>query len=148
MDEPVATRYMRDLGGVRRNGAALMDPYIHTIQVLHLVLSIRGTTTLPAGQNRSLEQLAEPLHVEIPIFPPVACCAWPPNHVMDTRLSSSTAAAKTSTLARDAGALGARLSHGRGAATSPNPGPGLGTAEWPGCLRRVGRPILRWLLGV
>jgi hypothetical protein len=83
MDEPVATRYMRGLGGVRRNGAALMDLYIHTIQVLHLVLSIRGTTTLPAGRNRSLEQLAEPLHMEIPIFPPVACCAWPPNHVMD-----------------------------------------------------------------
>jgi hypothetical protein len=83
LEQPVATRYTRGLGGVNRNGTSLMDLYVHTIQIAHLVLSIRGTTTLPATDNRSLENIAEPRHFEIPIFPPVETCRWPPRFVMD-----------------------------------------------------------------
>lgn len=83
LQQPVATRYTRSLGGVNRNGAPLMDLYVHTIQIAYLVLSIRGTTTLPASDNRSLESIAEPRYYEIPIFPPVEVCRWPPRFVMD-----------------------------------------------------------------
>ena len=60
-----------------------MDIYTHTIQVLYLVLSVRGTTTFAAADNRSLEAIAEPRYMEIPIFPPVERCNWPPKLVMD-----------------------------------------------------------------
>jgi len=83
MEQPVATRYTRGLGGVRRDGTPFMDLYVHTIQVAHLILSIRGTTTLPASDNRSLENVAEPRYYEIPVFPPVETCRWPPRFVMD-----------------------------------------------------------------
>jgi hypothetical protein len=85
MGEQFATRYMRGLGTVEQRGAPFMDLYVHTIQVGHLVLSIRGTTTLPASDNRSLERIAEPHYLEIPVFPPVEKCRWPPTVVMDER---------------------------------------------------------------
>lgn len=78
-----ATRYMRGLGEVRSDGAPFMELYVHTIQVLHLVLSVRGTPTFPASDNRSLENIAEPHYLEIPVFPPVEHCRWPPNLIMD-----------------------------------------------------------------
>jgi hypothetical protein len=83
LEQPVATRYTRGLGGVNRNGAPFMDLYVHTIQIAHLIVSVRGTTTLPASDNRSLESIAEPRYYEIPIFPPVETCRWPPRFVMD-----------------------------------------------------------------
>jgi hypothetical protein len=83
MEQPVATRYTRGLGGVRRDGTSLMDLYVHTIQIAHLVFSIRGTTTLPASDNRSLESIAEPRYYEISVFPPVETCRWPPRFVMN-----------------------------------------------------------------
>lgn len=85
LEQPVATRYTRGLGGINRNGAPLMDLYVHTIQVAHLVLSVRGTTTLPASDNRSLESIAEPRYYEVPVFPPVDACHWPPRFVMDEK---------------------------------------------------------------
>jgi hypothetical protein len=85
LDAPNATRYMRGLGEVRRDGTPLTDLYTHTIQVAHLVLSIRGVTTLPASDNRSLESIAEPRHYEIPVFPPAEVCRWPPGFVMDEK---------------------------------------------------------------
>jgi hypothetical protein len=85
MEQAVATRYTRGLGGVRRDGAPLMDLYVHTIQIAHLVFSIRGTTTLPASDNRSLERIAEPRYYEISVFPPVETCRWPPRFVMDEK---------------------------------------------------------------
>lgn len=83
MDEPVATRYARGLGKVVRNGTPIMDFHSHTIQVMHLVLSVRGTDTFAAADNRALETIAEPRYFEIPLFPPVERCDWPPNFVMD-----------------------------------------------------------------
>ena len=85
MSEPVATRYSRGLGKVLRNGTPFIDFYSHTIQVLHLVFSVRGTDSLPSADNRSLETLAEPRYMEIPVFPPVEKCVWPPGLVMDER---------------------------------------------------------------
>lgn len=83
LDTPNMTRYTRGLGKVHRNGAPFSDLYVHTIQVLHVIFSVRGTTTFPATDNRSLEHIAEPHHFEIPVFPPVEQCRWPPNLVMD-----------------------------------------------------------------
>ncbi len=83
MQQPVATRYTRGLGGVNRNGTPFMDLYVHTIQIAHVIFSVRGTTTFPASDNRSLESIAEPRYFEIPVFPPVETCRWPPRFVMD-----------------------------------------------------------------
>jgi hypothetical protein len=83
MDEPFATQYSRGLGKVLRNGTPFLDFYSHTIQVLHLVFSVRGTDTFAAADNRVLETIAEPRYMEIPLFPSVERCAWPPNLVMD-----------------------------------------------------------------
>jgi len=60
-----------------------MDLYVHTIQVLHLVCSVRGTDTFPATANQSLSQIAQPRQFEIPIFPPVESCTWPPPRTMN-----------------------------------------------------------------
>jgi hypothetical protein len=83
LDAPIPTRYTRGLGNVKRDGTPFIDVYVHTIQVLHLVFAIRGTDTFAATDNRSLEHIAEPHYLEIPIFPPVERCRWPPNLVMD-----------------------------------------------------------------
>ncbi|MGD0945352.1 MAG: hypothetical protein ABR972_13925 [Acidimicrobiales bacterium] len=66
----IATRYLRSIGGIKRGDTPVMDLYVHTIQVGALVLQVRGTTTLPATDNRSLQELAVPGYVEIPLFPP------------------------------------------------------------------------------
>jgi hypothetical protein len=83
LDQPLATSYTYATGSVDKDGSPFMDLYVHTIQVGHLVLSVRGTDTLPATDNRSLEQIAEARHMEIPVFPPVEVCRWPPNLVLD-----------------------------------------------------------------
>ena len=49
-----ATRYMRGLGEVRSDGTPFMELYVHTIQVLHLVFSVRGTDTFPAADRTPL----------------------------------------------------------------------------------------------
>jgi hypothetical protein len=64
-------------------GPAVDVLYVHTIQVLQLVFSIRGTDTFPATANQSLSDIAQPRYFEIPIFPPVERCVWPPVHTMD-----------------------------------------------------------------
>lgn len=83
LDEPNATRYTRGLGRVEHKGQPFMDLYVHTIQVLQLVFSIRGTDTFPATANQSLSEIVQPRYFEIPIFPPVERCIWPPAHTMD-----------------------------------------------------------------
>lgn len=83
LDEPNATRYTRGLGRVEHKGQPFMDLYVHTIQVLQLVFSIRGTDTFPATANQSPSEIAQPRYFEIPIFPPVETCIWPPAHTMD-----------------------------------------------------------------
>lgn len=82
MSEPNATRYTRGLGIVNRGGEFFAEFYTHTIQIGHLVLSVRGTPTFDAADNRSLGTLAQPRFMEIPLWPPVEVCQWPPNHVM------------------------------------------------------------------
>ena len=82
MSEPNATRYTRGLGVVNRAGEFFADFYAHTIQIGHLVLSVRGTPTFRAADNRSLDTVARPRLIEIPVWPPVEACEWPPNHVM------------------------------------------------------------------
>lgn len=83
MSTPNMTRYTRGQGPVLRNGEVVAEFYVHAIQVQHLVLSVRGTQTFPAADNRSLERLAQPAFREVPVFPPVEVCEWPPNQVMD-----------------------------------------------------------------
>jgi hypothetical protein len=82
MSEPNATRYTRGQGIVNRRGEFFADFYTHTIQVGHLVLSVRGTPTFKATENKSLEAVARPRFIEIPVWPPVEACEWPPNHVL------------------------------------------------------------------
>ena len=82
MSEPNATRYTRGQGVVNRDGQFFADFYTHTLQIGHLVLSVRGTATFDATENRSLDQVARPRLMEIPIWPPVEVCEWPPTHIL------------------------------------------------------------------
>jgi hypothetical protein len=82
MSEPNATRYTRGLGVVNRSGGFFADFYAHTIQVGHVVLSVRGTPTFDATDNKSLGTVARPRFWEIPVWPPVERCDWPPTHVL------------------------------------------------------------------
>jgi hypothetical protein len=80
---PTATRFCRTGLTVQDNNVPLMDVYIHTIQILHVILQVRGTHSFPVADNRSLERIAEPRDIEIPLFPPVVRCDWPPPVVLD-----------------------------------------------------------------
>lgn len=82
MSEQNATRYTRGLGIVNRDREFFAEFYTHTIQIGHLVLSVRGTPTFDAIDNKSLDTIARPRFMEIPVWPPVEVCEWPPNHVM------------------------------------------------------------------
>jgi hypothetical protein len=82
MSQPNATRYTRGEGVVNRDGKLFADFYAHSIQIGHLVLSVRGTPTFDATENKSLGQVARPRLMEIPVWPPVEVCEWPPNHVL------------------------------------------------------------------
>jgi hypothetical protein len=75
----VGTAYFRSLGQITENGAPITDVYIHTVQVGRLVVQVRGFPVLPLGQNTSLKQVPQSRFIEIPIFPPVESCNWPPN---------------------------------------------------------------------
>ena len=85
MSEPNATRYTRGQGIVNRNGEFFADFYTHSIQIGHLVLSVRGTPTFKATDNKSLDAVARPRFIEIPVWPPVEACEWPPNRVLTER---------------------------------------------------------------
>jgi hypothetical protein len=85
LGEPSATRYTRGLGGINRNGEFFAEFYAHTIQIGHLVLSVRGTATFDATANRSLDEIARPRFMETPVWPPVETCDWPPPHVMNEK---------------------------------------------------------------
>lgn len=82
-DIPTATRFVRAGVTAQDQNAPPMDVYIHTIQILHVILQVRGTHSFPATDNRSLDRIAEPRDIEIPLFPPVARCDWPPPGVLD-----------------------------------------------------------------
>jgi hypothetical protein len=88
LDEPIATRYVRGAGKLTSDTPPLtdLDVCTHTIQVVHLVLAVRGTYTLPASDNRALENIAEPRYLEIPVWAPVEKCRWPPGLVMDNAM--------------------------------------------------------------
>jgi len=74
----VFTRYIRSLNDVYRDDAPVPDSCIHTIQIGAMVLQVRGTDVGPATDDRALERLTVPRYREIPIFPPVEQCDWPP----------------------------------------------------------------------
>jgi hypothetical protein len=82
MSQPNATRYTRGQGVVNKNGELFADFYAHTIQIGHLVLSIRGTPTFDPTENNSLGAVARPRLMEIPVWPPVEVCEWPPARIL------------------------------------------------------------------
>lgn len=79
----VGTAYFRSLGQVTKDGSPFTDLYVHTIQVGRLVLQVRGYPSLALSQNVALTRVSEPRYNEIPIFPPVESCRWPPKLVLD-----------------------------------------------------------------
>jgi hypothetical protein len=72
------TAYYRSLGQIARGGTPVTDFYIHTIVIGNLLIQVRGFPALPLSENRSLQQISEARYIEIPIFPPVEICKWPP----------------------------------------------------------------------
>ncbi len=82
----IPTRYMRSVGSAEIHGAPVMDLYFHTIQVGCVVLQVRGTVSLPPTENISLQRVAQPGFFEIPIFPPVEQCSWPPRMKLNEQL--------------------------------------------------------------
>jgi hypothetical protein len=79
----VFTRYIRSFNGAYRDKAPGLELCIHTIQIGSLVLQVRETDAPPAAGNRALEHLAGPRYWEIPIFPSVEPCEWPPAAVLN-----------------------------------------------------------------
>jgi len=83
VDEPHATRFFRVVLGTSLDNAPVADVYINTIQIGHLILQVRGTHSFPATDNRALERIAVPNEVEIPLWPPVERCEWPPLNILN-----------------------------------------------------------------
>jgi hypothetical protein len=81
----IGTAYFRSLGDITKDGVPLTNLYVHTIQIGRLIIQVRGFPTIPLSQNSSLKQLREARFIEIPIFPPVESCKWPPNFRFDDK---------------------------------------------------------------
>jgi hypothetical protein len=93
--DSVGTAYFRSLGYVTEDGTPLAELYVHTMQVGRLVIQVRGFPAVPLTQNSTLKQVPETRFIEIPIFPPVETCRWPPRFRFDDiELGRYTAAGK------------------------------------------------------
>lgn len=72
--------YMKLAAAMRRNGAYVGDLILHTLKIGCLILRI---SAFPSGDNVAMQRIAEPRDVQIPLFPPVRLCRWPPNIVLN-----------------------------------------------------------------
>lgn len=71
--------YMKLVAGLRRNGAYVGDLKLHTLKIGCLILRVAA---FPPVDHGALQKIAVPRDVQIPLFPPVRSCKWPPAIVL------------------------------------------------------------------
>jgi len=72
--------YVKLVAPMRRNGTHVGELKLHSLKIGCLIF--RVAAFLP-GDNGALKKIAVPRDVQIPVFPPVKSCKWPPPIVLD-----------------------------------------------------------------
>lgn len=72
--------YVKLAAAMWRNGAYVGDLTLHTLKIGCLILRVAA---FPSGDNVAMKKIAVPRDMQIPLFPPVRSCEWPPAIVLN-----------------------------------------------------------------